>query len=152
MNTGVAYLFCAKNGVLRLGHGNGAMKRREPLKQLTLAGTGLLSRAGQGAAFARQEEQRSQAATHQAKAIRGLVERNGEFLQPVQIPLSADYAAPAQGATAVIRIDGVVRDAQPIAQGTRMLEALTPAVERSSGATSRLTGRTARRRQRLKRR
>ena len=101
------------------------MKRRDFLK-LAVAGTTLLSR---GRAITSPLEPQATAAAAETTPVRGLIEKGGRFFQPVRIPIPTGYTPPTVGTKAVIRLDGVVVDEQPIAPGTGMLESLVPAVQ-----------------------
>lgn len=118
------------------------MKRRRFLKNLSAASAaGLLSQVKPLAALASQQQSEPPAAPA-AKAVRGLISKDGKFFQPVQIPLPPPI--PTQGATATIRVDGIVRTAQMVASGTPLLEALVPAVEaeRTASVALEISGET----------
>ena len=104
------------------------MRRRQFLKELAVAGGAVLCDAGPIAAFASQEGKQKQKAAPAAKAIRGLIEKEGRFFQPIVIPLGPGQGG-AQGANVVVRVDGVALEGQNIFAGPKVLEALTPAVE-----------------------
>lgn len=102
------------------------MQRREFLSRLAVAAGGIVCNARQAASFTPQERSKSQNAAPSVKSIRGLIERNGRFFQPVSIVLPPENKGAAEGKTAVIRINGVQ---QTLVAGTGVLEVLTPAVE-----------------------
>ncbi len=108
------------------------MKRRDFLKQLGIAGTGLLSL--RRAIGSPQQSNQPQPSANEAACIRGLVEKNGRFFQPVQIPIPPDYTVPPAGATAVIRIEGVGLNHEALASGRQILATLAPAVQREQVA------------------
>jgi alpha-mannosidase len=120
------------------------MRRREFLRQLAVAGSGLLTRVGTIATLSSQESQQLPRPAPDAESVRGIIERDGRLFQPVRIPLPVDNIAPAQGATAIIRIDGAARDQQTIMPGTEMIETLVPAVQtqRVTNVTVEVSGRT----------
>jgi alpha-mannosidase len=119
------------------------MIRREFLRRMAVAGSGLVCE-GPLAAFASQERAKSGGTTPAVKSIRGLIEKDGRFFQPVSILLSTENSAAVQGKTAVVRMDGVAVDQQTIRAGGQMLEVLTPAglVECEANVTVEVAGRT----------
>jgi alpha-mannosidase len=119
------------------------MRRREFLRRMAVAGSGLVYE-GPLAAFASQEGEKSRGTTPAVKSIRGLVEKDRRFFQPVSILLSPENSAAAEGKTAVVRMDGVAVDQQTIGAAAQMLEVLTPAalVEREANITVEVAGRT----------
>jgi alpha-mannosidase len=106
--------------------GGSPLRRREFLRRIALAGTGLISRH---AGLRLQQAQPTAHPRTEITPIRGLIEREGKLFQPVQISLPANYEVPAHSETAAIRI-GDVSNFEALAPGTRMIEALVPAVEK----------------------
>ena len=119
-----------------------SMRRREFLRGLVVAGGGGLVCDGRIAAFASQEVRKSQSITPSVKPIRGLVDRDGRFFQPVRILLPPGKSGAAEGKTAVVRIDGVTRDQKTVGAGAQMLEIFAPAreVEREVNVTVQVAG------------
>ncbi len=119
-----------------------SMRRREFLRGLVVAGGDGLVCDGRIAAFASQEVRKSQSITPAVKPIRGLVDRDGRFFQPVRILLPPGKSGAAEGKTAVVRIDGVTRDQKTVGAGAQMLEILAPAheVEREVNVTVEVAG------------
>ncbi len=99
------------------------MKRRDFLKDLAIAGSGLLWRPATANVFRLQDADAS--AKFGALPIRGLVEKEGKSWQPIQLPLPH----PADGLEAVIRLDGTVLDRQIVPSGAQTLEVLAPAID-----------------------
>ena len=120
------------------------MRRREFLTRLAVAGGGLFGDAGPIGAFLSQEQKKSPGTAPAAKAIRGLMERDGRFFQPVWIPFPLENRGTAESPSAVVRIDGIPQDQQTILPETQMLEVLTPAVEaeRTANVTVEIAGRS----------
>jgi len=100
------------------------MKRRNFLKKLTAtAAGGVLCGQTSVRVLAAQEGQAP--ASPSAKAIRGLIEKDGKLWQPIQF----SFQHSGQDATAVVRVDGVQRGQQTVTAGVQTLEALIPPVE-----------------------
>jgi hypothetical protein len=100
------------------------MKRRNFLKKLTAtAAGGVLCGQTSVRVLAAQEGQAT--ASPSAKAIRGLIEKDGKLWQPIQF----SFQHSGQDATAVVRVDGVQHGQQTVTAGAQTLEALIPPVE-----------------------
>ncbi len=108
------------------------MRRREAIKTITTLGAGMILRPRERATGAEQ--------SFSAKPVRGLIEKNGQFWQPVEILFP--NGAPD---TVVIKIDGVEHPRQPLRSEARGFEILIPEVtaEREATVTVEAAGTTS---------
>ena len=97
------------------------MKRRELMKQLTMAGGALCARPAWSILG---EEQKSPETDTLAVPIRGLVRRDGRLKQPIKISISQGQA----GKTAISRIDGKEVDRRTLTADAQSFEVFTEPV------------------------
>jgi alpha-mannosidase len=100
------------------------MKRRDALKTITAAGSGLL--------FALPDQLSAAETGFTAKSVRGLIKKDGKSWQPIEVFFSV---APANGST--IKVDGMT-EAQPVPAGEQQVVVLVPAVSSERTATVQL--------------
>jgi alpha-mannosidase len=98
------------------------VKRRDFLRGIALVGANSLCVPNpiDGLAAEASTEPRQSSSVPQAKAIRGLVEKDGSLWHPIQV--AYEHAGP--DATLVVRVDGVQRIQQTVSAGPHTIEVL----------------------------
>jgi alpha-mannosidase len=114
-----APVFVSTAGVETVAH---TMKRRDFLKDLAAVGGALLCSPPSFDTFTAQQAKESGKPV--PLPIRGLIQNNGKTWQPIRLPLQH----PANGATALIRVDGAEFERQTIPPGAKTIDFLMEAV------------------------
>src|ERR1700758_652902 len=100
------------------------MKRRDVVKGLSLAAAGALRPVPIWAMSAVNQDQDEEKTHSFALPIRGLVRKNGQFLQPIQLSIPADTA----GRAVVTKLNGAQVDRRSLPAGNQVFKVFAPAV------------------------
>jgi alpha-mannosidase len=100
------------------------MKRRDVVKGLSLAAAGALRPVPIWAMSAVNQDQDEEKTHSFALPIRGLVRKNGQFLQPIQLSIPADTA----GRAVVTKLNGAEVDRRSLPAGNQVFKVFAPAV------------------------